>query len=114
MKLDQLTLWVSYCSSNLSIDDTTISDNNSELEDELLLRLYKFDEQMKYALDSPIDSISTTSSSSSGNKTDFIDDLIWIFNLPKSTESNLPSLRESNQINFKEKNHKWYAQLITT
>ena len=57
---------------------------------------------------------SNKSNNSCSTKIDLIDDLITAFNLPKSTKSNLPSLRELKERNLKTRNPKRYASLIST
>ena len=57
---------------------------------------------------------SNTSSEYIKSKIENLDDIVTVFNLPKSTKSNLPSQRELQKENLKINNPRRYAFLITT
>ena len=107
------TIHVSHSTTGFSCDDSTVTDDQSSILDEVSLGSFNIHDDVNDILNAIPDYNSKKSHSSSSTKIDLIDDIIRAFNLPKSTKKNLPSLRELREKNLKTRNPKRYGSLIT-
>ena len=88
------TIHVSHSNTGFPCDDSTVTDDPSSIIDEFSLGSFNINDDVNDILNAIPDDNSKKTHSSCSTKIDRIDDLIRAFNLPKSTKSNLPSLRE--------------------
>ena len=88
------TIHVSHSTTGFPCDDSTVTDDQSSILDEVSLGSFNINDDVNDILNAIPDDNSKKTHSSCSTKIDLIDDIIRAFNLPKPTKSNLPSLRE--------------------